>query len=49
MTINFYYHWLSPPSRIVYLVIKNLKIDANYKVVDLTKREQKTSEYLKVS
>ena len=48
MTIDCYYHWLSPPSRYVLMVIKYLNLDVNYKVVDGSKGEQKDPELLKV-
>ena len=48
MTIDYYYHWLSPPCRYVSMVIKHLNLDVNYKVIDGSKGEHKDPAYLKV-
>ena len=49
MPINYYYYWLSPPSKFVLMVIKHLNLHVNLKVIDLGKGEQKNPEYLKVN
>jgi glutathione S-transferase len=48
MPIDFYYIIESPPCRSVLLLAKALKIELNLKVTNLSKGENKTSEFLKV-
>ena len=48
MPIDFYYFLASPPCRSVILVAKALKIELNLKVIELSKGDNKTPEFLKV-
>ena len=50
MTINYYYHWLSPPCKTVSMVIKHLNItDVNYITIDsLYDKENQNEQLLKV-
>ena len=48
MPIDLYYFLASPPSRSVMLVAKALKIELNLTVIELSKGDNKTPEFLKV-
>ena len=48
MPIDYYYNTLSPPCKLVSMVIKHLNLDVNYKVVDQSKEDYKHSELLMV-
>jgi len=48
MPIDLYYFLASPPCRSVILVAKALKIELNLKVIELSKGDNKTPEFLKV-
>lgn len=49
MTIDFYYHPGSAPSRAVLLVAQHLGVKLNEKYVNLGDGEHKSAEFLKVS
>ena len=49
MTIDLYYAKLSPPCRAVLMGIRQLKLEANIKPVDLRNGEHLKPEFLKVS
>ena len=49
MTIDLYHIGPSPPCRAVRLAASLIGIDLNLKVIDITKGEQMTPEFLKVS
>ena len=48
MPIDYYYNTLTPPCKLVSMVIKHLNLDVNYKVVDQSKEDFKSSELMKV-
>jgi glutathione S-transferase len=48
MPIDLYYFLASPPCRTVMLVAKALKIELNLKVIELSKGDNRTPEFLKV-
>jgi len=49
MTIEFYYMAPSPPSRMVWMILKALNLEFVPKIIQLTKREQKQPEYLAIN
>lgn len=49
MTIDLYYLPPSPPSRAVILLAKALGIHLNLKVIDVSKGEQLSPEFIKVT
>lgn len=49
MTIEFYYHQQSPPSCVVWMVLKELGIDYKGTVVDLLADEQKGDVFAKIN
>ena len=49
MTIEFYFMAPSPPSRVVWMVLKALELEFEPKIIDLTKGEQKLPEYLAIN
>lgn len=44
----FYYDDISPPVRSVLMLIDELKIDVEYKFIDLFKGENRSDEFFKV-
>jgi len=49
MTIEFFYMNLSDPSRMVWMILKALKLDFEAKVVNLFEGEQKKPEFLAIN
>jgi len=49
MTIEFFYMKISEPCRMVWMVLKALKLDFDVKVVNLFKGEQKKPEFLAIN
>lgn len=49
MAIEFYYFYLSPPSRAVWMVLEQLGLQYNKNLVDLMSGKHKTDEYKKIN
>nr|BAF44217.1 glutathione S-transferase II [Ascidia sydneiensis samea] len=49
MTVKFYFNDLSPPSRSVMMVIRELGVACEVKDVDMMTRQQKTPEFLRIN
>jgi Glutathione S-transferase len=49
MPLELYYYETAPPSRAVVLLVKTLKLPINLRRVDLSKNENQTPDFIKVS
>lgn len=49
MTIEFYYFYLSPPSRAVWMVLEEMGLKYNKNVIDIMSGKHKTEEYKKIN
>lgn len=49
MAIEYYYHPLSPPSCLSWMVLKELGVEWEEKIIDIFQEEQRTEEFAKLN